>query len=122
LLQEHWLTPSNLNNSEHRFGDYFPFDSSAMSSCLESGMLRGRPLGRVITLVSKTLRNYTSTIHYDERFNIAKIFDRLLITFICHVLAQITDYYYALIYWPTFGLGESFIVIVSVSSLVILIL
>jgi len=59
LLQAHWLTftPSNLNNSEHRFSDYFPFGSSAMSSCLKSGMLRGRPFRGVITLVSKTLRN-----------------------------------------------------------------
>jgi len=32
-----------------------------------------------MTLVSKTLRNYTSTIHCDERFNIVKIFDRLFI-------------------------------------------
>ena len=79
LLQEHWLTPSNLNTFEHRFSDYFPFGSSAMSTCLESGMLRGRPFGGVITLVSKTLRNYTSTIHCDERFNIVKVFDRLLI-------------------------------------------
>jgi len=35
--------------------------------------------GGVMTLVSKALRNNTSTIHSDERFNIVKIFDRLFI-------------------------------------------
>ena len=72
------MTPSNLNTFEHLFSNYFPFDSSAMSSCLESGMLRGRPFGGVITLVSKTLRRGTSTIHCDERFNIVKIFDPIV--------------------------------------------
>ena len=79
LLQEHWLTPSNLSNFERRFSDYFSFGSSAMSSRIESGMLRGRPFGGVMTLVSIALRNNTSTIHSDERFNIVKIFDRLFI-------------------------------------------
>ena len=72
MLQEHWLTPPNLNNFERRFTDYFPIGSSAMSSCLESGMLRGRPFGGVMTLVSKALLSNTSAVHCDERFNIVK--------------------------------------------------
>ena len=49
LVQEHWLTPYNLSNFERRFSDYLSFGSSAMSSRLESGMLRGRPFGGVMT-------------------------------------------------------------------------
>jgi len=42
LVQEHWLTPARLCLFESRFVDYFAFGGSAMSSCLESGMLRSR--------------------------------------------------------------------------------
>jgi len=53
MVQEHWLTPSRLCLFESRFVDYFAFGSSAMSSCLDSGMLRGRPYGGIMTLVKK---------------------------------------------------------------------
>ena len=43
LLQEHWLTPGRLNLFESHFVDYFAFGCSAMSDCIESSMLRGRP-------------------------------------------------------------------------------
>ena len=43
MLQEHWLTPSNM----YKFGDDCPgficFGSSAMGSAIESGPLYGRP-------------------------------------------------------------------------------
>jgi len=51
LLQEHWLTPTNLCKFETYFSSYFLFGSSAMSNCLESGMLRGRPFGGVVALI-----------------------------------------------------------------------
>ena len=53
LLQEHWLTPANLCKFETHFNSYFAFGSSAMSKCVESGMLRGRPFGGVVTLIKK---------------------------------------------------------------------
>jgi len=38
LLQEHWLTPANLNQFD-RFPNYFSFGSTAMSKSTEHGML-----------------------------------------------------------------------------------
>jgi len=51
LLQEHWLTAANLSKFESNFPQYMCFGSSAMSSDVQSGVLRGRPFGGVMTLV-----------------------------------------------------------------------
>ena len=72
LLQEHWLTPANLSN-------YFSFGCSAMSNCLDSGMLRGRPYYGVMILVNKNLRKHTITVHCEERFAVIKVFKYLFI-------------------------------------------
>ena len=79
LLQEHWLTPDNLCKFETYFSGYFSFGSSAMSRCVESGMLRGRPFGGVIILVKKNLREHTVMVHCEERFVIVKIFNYLFV-------------------------------------------
>jgi len=52
LLQEHWLTPDNICKFDKYFPGLFSFGRSAMLSCVESGMLRGRPFGGVMTLVN----------------------------------------------------------------------
>jgi len=60
LLQEHWLTPANINQFD-RFPNYFSFGSSAMSKSTELGMLYGRPFGGVMTYqrsVALCHRNY----------------------------------------------------------------
>ena len=54
LLQEHWLTPNNLNKFDDAFTEYFTFGCSAMSKTLESGMLRGRPFGGIMIMVKIT--------------------------------------------------------------------
>jgi hypothetical protein len=51
LLQEHWLTPFNLNKFDKLFTNYFSFGSSAMSSCVGAGTLVGRPYGGMMILV-----------------------------------------------------------------------
>ena len=79
LLQEHWLTPAKLYSFENRFSGYFSFGSFAMTKCLESGLLCGRPYGGVMTLISNRLRKHTVTVHCDERFVIIKIFNYLLV-------------------------------------------
>ena len=56
LLQEHWLTPANMYKFDSCFADYFSFGRSAMVKAVETGMLRGRPFGGVITLIKKNLR------------------------------------------------------------------
>ena len=50
-----------------------------MTKCLESGLLRGRPYGGVMTLISNRLRKHTVTVHCDERFVIIKIYNYLIV-------------------------------------------
>jgi len=75
LLQEHWLTPATLSLFNSRFNGYTPFGGSAMSSCVEKGMLRGRPFGGVMTLVKNSLLRHTVAIHSDECFVIIKVYN-----------------------------------------------
>ena len=79
ILQEHWLTPTNLHNFDDHFPDYFAFRCSAMSRCLELGMLRGRPFGGIITLVNNDLRRVTETIYCEERFNVIRVGNYLFV-------------------------------------------
>ena len=79
LLQEHWLTPANLFKFDKYFPDYFSFGLSAMSSCVEAGMLRGRPFGGVITLINKNLRKFVETIHCDERYVIIRLANYIIV-------------------------------------------
>ena len=53
LLQEHWLTPTNLHRFQDDFPSYFSFGASAMNIAVETGILRGRPYGGVMTLVKQ---------------------------------------------------------------------
>ena len=78
LLQEHWLTPANLCYFSKFSSEYFYFGSSAMSKCVEEGMLRGRPYGGVVTLISNKLRHLTESVHCDDRYAIIKIADYLI--------------------------------------------
>ena len=44
LLQEHWLTPANLDSFEAQYPQYICFVSSAMNeNAVQQGPLRGRP-------------------------------------------------------------------------------
>lgn len=79
-LQEHWLTPDNLTKFEQHFTDYFWFGCSAMSSCLETGMLRGRPFGGVVTLVKKAFRSCTQSVYCDERFVVIRFANYLIMS------------------------------------------
>ena len=73
LLQEHWLTPANLTKFDSRFGGYFAFGSSAMSHAVESGIIRGRPYGGVMCLISESLRKITETVVATDRYAIFKL-------------------------------------------------
>ena len=50
-----------------------------MAKCLESGLLRGRPYGGVMTLINNNLRKHTVVVHCEERFVIVKVFNYLFI-------------------------------------------
>ena len=58
LLQEHLLTPANMHKIDDYFYDYFSFGCSAMSKCVESGVLVGRPFGGVISIIAARYRDY----------------------------------------------------------------
>ena len=78
LLQEHWLTPSNLSTF-NIFPDYFIFGSSAMTTSAESGITKGRPFGGTIMLIKNYLRNNTETVYAADRFVIIKVFNLVII-------------------------------------------
>ena len=77
LLQEHWLTPANLTKFDEHFPQYFCFGSSAMSSCVQEGVLRGRPFGGVMTLVSRKLK--AEVVCAADRFVIVAIGNLLIV-------------------------------------------
>ena len=79
LLQEHWLTPANLNKFDKYFKNYFTFGSSAMSDSVGAGILKGRPFGGVICMINNDLRKYTETISCSDRMSIIKVCNQLII-------------------------------------------
>ncbi len=79
LLQEHWLTPSNLNKFEHDFVEYVCIGSSAMSAAVESGVLRGRPFSGVMTLVNKKHEKYVKVVCAADRYAVVVVGDLLIL-------------------------------------------
>ena len=63
LLQEHWLTPTTIDNFDKFFPDFFTFGCSAMSKQVDSGILRGRPFGGVVMLINNRLRSIHFNFH-----------------------------------------------------------
>jgi len=78
MVEEHWLTEANLNKFDV-FKDYFNFGCSAMSKTVETGILRGRPFGGVLTMIHNSLRKITETIFCSERFAIIKIANIIIV-------------------------------------------
>ena len=79
LLQEHWLTPDNLSTFSRLFPDYFHYGTSAMSSDVSRGVLRGRPYGGVSFLISNKLIAIITCIASCERYAIIKVNNCLII-------------------------------------------
>ena len=79
LLQEHWLTPANLFKFAENFPTYQCFGSSAMASCVETGVLYGRPFGGVAILVRNQLRNFCQLVCAAERFMIVTIGNLIIV-------------------------------------------
>ena len=79
LLQEHWTTPDNFTKFDNMFPGYFVFGSSAMSSSVESGIIRGRPFGGIAMLINNNLQKFTRTVYSADRCVIVKLFDYLLV-------------------------------------------
>jgi Reverse transcriptase (RNA-dependent DNA polymerase) len=73
------LTPANLDKF-NIFSDYYSFGCSAMSSNVETGLLRGRPFGGVSFLVNNKIRNICKTVHCSERYAIVKIANYIIVS------------------------------------------
>ena len=79
LLQEHWLTPANLYKFDQDFSQYLCYGSSAMCSAVQAGVLRSRPFGGVMTLISKKLHVSTEIVCVSERYVIVTVGDLVII-------------------------------------------
>ena len=72
LVQEHWLTPTNLDKFDC-FLSYNAYGCSAMNDKLASGMLYGRPFGGLMCLIQDHLQSITSVLSCSDRYVIIKI-------------------------------------------------
>jgi len=79
LLQEHWLTPANMNKFSEMFPNYCGFGISAMAAKIESGPLIGRPFGGAIILVKNELLSAAECIYTAERFVIVRVGNLVII-------------------------------------------
>ena len=79
LCQEHWLTPADLHKFHDHFNSYFAFGSSAVSNEIDTGILRGRPFGGLMSLIRNDLHYLTKTIHSEDRFSVIKLANFLII-------------------------------------------
>ena len=91
LCQEHWLTPANLHKFRDHYNSYFTFGSSAMSKEIETGILRGRPFGGLMSLIKNDLRYLTKTIHCEDRFSVVKLANFLSLFAMCGYKRQNAD-------------------------------
>ena len=68
MIQESWLTPSNLYKINNFSPNYTSFGISAMESAVSKGILRGRPFGGCHMLVQSSLCKFVSHIVCKQRF------------------------------------------------------
>ena len=78
MLQEHWLTPTNLDRFSQDFTGYTSFGCSAMDKLVSSGPLIGRPFGGMMVLLKNELMHVSECIHTAERFVLVRVGDLLL--------------------------------------------
>jgi len=79
LVQEHWLSSDNLSKLNEISDLYFVFGSSAMDMCISTGPLRGRPFGGTAILINKMHAAATVNLVANERYNVIKLFNWLII-------------------------------------------
>src|SRR6266568_3870005 len=68
LVQETWLSPSNMFLIERFHSDYTAFGVSAMEGTVGQSVLWGRPFGGVVTLVHKIFFKNVKCLKSSERF------------------------------------------------------
>lgn len=79
LLQELWLTASNMARIENDHSDYICFGSSASIKGEDTGYACGRPCGGIAILVKKQFLNRCHNLYSSERCVIIKIFNFIIV-------------------------------------------
>ena len=80
MLQEHWLSPDNMSKLSDLSEKYCIFGSSAMTKCVRSGPLIGRPFGGTAIMVNIKHISVTAMIATSDRYTAISINNLLLIT------------------------------------------
>ena len=106
---------------------FLSFGCSAMSKCIESGMLVGCTFGGVVTLINNRLRKIVQTVHCDERFSIVIIADVLIVNVFYHVRVHRSESYCVMICLHKYRPGAINIVVVilllpMISTVVLIVL
>ena len=73
LIQEHWLTPSNLSLFSENTSTHYAFGVSAMADRVTRGPLVGRPYGGVSILINNELHAVTECVFCTERFVVIRV-------------------------------------------------
>ncbi len=68
LIQESWLTPSNLHKINNFSPLYSSFGQSSMNSAVSNGILRGRPFGGTHILILSDLCKFVSYVKCSDRY------------------------------------------------------
>jgi exonuclease III len=79
LLQEHWLTPDNLNKLGINFPEYVAIGKSAMELSVQQGPLRGRPFGGVAFLVKRELFEHVRILNCADRYAVIQFMDFVIV-------------------------------------------
>ena len=66
-------------NKLDKFVDYVAVGCSAMSSVVESTLLRGRPFGGVSILINNNIRHLSKTLNCSERYAIVKVANYVIV-------------------------------------------
>ena len=80
LLQEHWLSSSNLFRIDNSIGpNYFCFASSSIDNDCNTGILRGRPYGGLAVVVNSKYRALCSCVYSSDRILAVLLANTLII-------------------------------------------
>ena len=77
-VQEHWLTPGNMNKFDI-FKNYTCFGMSAMESTITTNILVGRPFGGCLTMINNSIAAHAKPLLIKERLIIIRICEHIFI-------------------------------------------
>jgi len=80
FLQEHWLTPVNLNKLRNFSAKFTYFGKSAMEHTISNSVLRGRPFGGVGIFLNNNLRSKVLYHTESDRFAIVVLANVILLS------------------------------------------